>query len=1104
MRGFALRSFFVLATVLSILLGTRMPSFAADAPPGSLRVDAIDEQTKKTAAFATVEIYGPIALRGVTNLDGSVTFTGLPAGEYNIVVTTRRFSRTVRRAVVVGAGPATVAIGLKRVPPAPSASRLRQIGSTKAQAKSDPSTTDTVTFDSPTTRLSGSILGGLASSPDLQFTPAGGVSIFGKPENQTTVNVDGVQVSGLGDRPNVASYGLDLFASGGVSTGSIANSGGGSLGFQTRNPSLDWIGSGNGILGSFGGTAYTYSESGTVGLVGVSYAHAFHQQANVIDGLGFRDTSGLNYVHDGIARSTGDALKIRFPLSTTNVVVAQALSLRDDAPIVCNLFTASIPCGYGPNNRRDDSLFSAQLRDTFSAGRLDGFLTGFRNHTTIDVDRNGLFVGGVNTPQRSFENRVNTGIVAQANVLLGEKRRVTADFSTNAQTDATIGTAFGTFVPPALANLTQTRAQLSTDLINVRHFSTTVNAGLQAQAGQTHATQGLNASYRPVTSETYSLQANLGAAPAPPGSFAGISDPLSLTIDCAGANLQGFGPSRTSANASTVSVGAGWQHTGPRVSPSFSLRHETQYDVQLSELVNANALAPSLFAPGYLANVRAQYANACGAGAAAPDLGSIFYAVGEPVGRTTYDTGDVGIAVFASRNVRFNFRYTLSRAVAYGNTGLLFGPGSTVQSGKQLPSVPLQQADFSGAAVLGRSDARVLAHAHVTGANNANHLPAFATFDTGVEFGLRHGPKFNVSLLNVTNAYGRQFATVQNAIPYATSFGPFQTVAQPLAPRTIQISARIPFGPGAQLDDVPQYDLPTGAVAIMAQNFPEKQPTDPFTINRRSPFCGPETLDSAKRSLAAVRSYTRKIEEARGAGGAYPTAFADALIDGMRMIYHRNGESYALLIGTDKEFTIAQRNAILRPLYGCINAYSADLQESQRRGLYLPTFDESEEIRIPVLFSPATGFYFAPPRIDNGFDFSPPKPVPSAAPSDPFALQPEKKCGPTIRPAAEAFAAALRSYVTAVDAGAAAPQLPEGIVATPHRETGGTWYDLSASDLQFATITSCFTSVQVKDTQLTALGLGSNDAFGPFFATRLGFYLKIFEMKKKDAPSARP
>ncbi len=1090
------RSFLVVALIVCALLspGSRA---RADAPTGAHRVTVVDAKTKAPVAVARAEIYGARSLRAYSGADGRVAIDALPPGTYEVVVTNSRYLPQTLKAVVVAAGaPTAITVALQ---PRPPSTALRQIGTTKAQtgAKANP---DEIDGDSITARLGGtSVSDGLSSLANVSVAPNGDVSLSGRPSNQTQVTIDGIPVSPLGASPNIASFGSDLFGTVGVDRSSTSATGA-SLGFGTRNPALDWIGSANGVLGSFGNAAWSFTEAGTPSRLGISYAHAVRDEGNPLDGLGFLDTSGRDYLHQDITHTQGDAVKFRYPFSLYDTFFATATAIRTDVPLVCNVDTGPVPCGYGPNNRLDTSLLSLQLRDTFIAGRASGYVTLFHNVNTSDDDRTNLLVAGLAAPSRNTTKTLVDGQLGELDFTVGANHDVALTILNDPQRVSSAGTAIGAFAAAPPLTLDHTTVTLDGDVFERRHLAGHLKAGFDALAGRTSPTVEARLSYKPTTSDAYALDASLGTQSFPAGVSAFVADPAALQANCAGGDLTGFGPSAASTARSGITrTSADWSHSGARISSDVTLTHEVDANASLQGYVSGAALDPTLFTPQYLAGAARVYAATCGGGPA-PSIANLFYSVGGYATRATYDGGTASVTVNASRNVSASAKYGYVHATAVGS-GVLFGPGSTIRAGAQLPTRPMHTGSLTFDAHLGGSATSVLAEIIAASANNPQYLPAYALANVGAEIRLAHGVRFDASLQNVTNTYGGTFATAANAVPLTTSFGRFPTVGAPIPPRSINVSFRVPFGPGAQLDDTPQIDVPKGSIATdETSQFGDKPPSDPFAINRRSGFCGPEDVHTAEHYLAIVRAAAQAIEAQKKATGRYPESAADVLKDGMHIVYRKNGERYALLVGPDPRLPYSDVVPIFKPFQGCATVFSPTFNGSQlaeilRRGLYLPSYDESHDLKPYDVYEPSVGFYTPISRLENDeINVRAFARAPKEAPADPFAFKNASSCGSDVRPAAEAFVNAVRPYIAAVYAKAPLPALPDGITATVHTAKGGTWIGFRFFEIRSDALASCISLAQVPAAMLDAANLDGETQPAIDYAPRFGFYFRAIEM----------
>ena len=1041
--------------------------------------------------FARVSVYGARSSRGASGIDGSVTFEGLPAGSYEIVVDKAGYVSQTLRGVAITASLTIVPIRLLRQPrrPAPWLQTIVRVAS-KPKPKSSISQTAS---DSPEAKLANSVVAGLQTLPNVIAQSSGLAqypSLGGHPSNQTAISIEGVPVSAFGATPNLAPFNLDLFNSVNISKDSAYGASGGTINFDAPDPTLDWIGLGTGIQGSYGNAGLSLTERGTTGRLGLVFTHGTRDQGSPLDGMRFLDSSGLDYVHHALAHTSGEAFKARYPFSLNNVLFASLVTIRSNVPLFCSVFTGPTPCGYGPRNEQFATLSSVQLRDSISTGRLSANLSVFHNRTTLDVDQSGRYVGGANEPQRSRSSTLANGFLLDGQFQLGRGYPIRFNYTTDNQTVASNGMAFGTILPPTLSNLTFTSAYLSGPLVRQRRFSSDLRLGVQRQGSQSHANAQLSLSYNPTSYDGFSLQYAGGFLAAPGGAFSGIADAPALQFNCGARNAVGLGPSVPSSEAGTTKTTLSWEHGGRKVFTSLSVHHEIDRNAPVQALVNATGFDPALFTPAYVAAVQANYAGSCGAGVPALGLRDLYYQVTAGVPRTVYDGGELNVHVDASRNVSADFSYGTVYARAYGAGGLLFSQGSTLVAGRQMPGQPIRTANLSVAGLIGRAGVTALANIRYVSSNNPNNLPAYTVVDAGLQLPLKRDSTLTVSVLNLTNEHGGTFATAAGAVPLATQNGPFATIATPLAPHSINVAWRMPLGYGAQLIDVPNYDPGPNAFGFKLYPYPAVPPADPFAVNRRSGRCGPEAVPGGTKVLAIIREYDRTIEAARARDGSYPRTFPDANVRGLRLYYRRNGSSFAILIGVDKTIPWESRLEILKPLSGCARISAGFLADTQARHLYIPPHDEQQELTPLFDFAPEVGIYYPPSLIENDSLFPAYADAPKAAPADAFALSASSACSANVRSAAQALVSLLAPYIAAVYDRHEKPPAPEGFTITPHAGSGGTWLEIASDDLDVKLLSQCLTIVGASQNLLYALGLDGTRALSIDYAPRLGFYNK--------------
>jgi hypothetical protein len=1080
----------VLHVVVLAFLWSSATVPAAAGENATLRITVAAEGSKTGIPLAQVELYGPRSLRGATGADGVVVFEELAPGTYEIVVRNSRYVSRTLREVTVSAGKETVIPVFLARAPREIPLWLRRIGTVGAKPPPKSSTAQT-TSESPQARLSNSVVAALGTLPGIALEnrgPATGVSIVGHPAGETLVSIEGVPVSPLGGSADLRPFNLDLFNTVAVNRNTPNGTAAGTINFDTRNPTLDWIGTGSTIQGAYGSAGATFTETGTSGRLGVSLTLASRAEGNPLDRQRFLDLSGLDYVHDAVARTAGGALKLRYPFSLNNILVASVVSVRSDVPLFCAEITGPLPCGYGPGNAEQRSLSSIQLRDVIAAGRLSASVALFHNANTLDVDQSGLFVNGVNLPQRSSEATSANGLVVAGQLQVGKSIPLSFNFTNNVQTSRSAGAAFGSFLPPAVSSAAYTSASITGPLVKRRHVSSDATLGMQRVGARAHATEQLSFTYAPTSADSIALVGGAGFVSTPPGAFAGVADPSSLQFDCFRGNAVGLGPSSGSADAGSSRASLTWTHVGRKLSATVTARQEVDFNAPVTAIVNGAALNAGLITPGYLSEVGQNYAAACGSFARPPGIANLFYAVTAPVPRVVYSGAESNVHVEASRNVALDFSYGISAVRPFGKDGLVFIPGSTVVAGRQVPNHPVHTANASVAAALGRSGATALANVHYVSANNFNNLPSYTVVDAGVELKHRRGSVLAISVLNLTNAHGGTFATPAGAVPLTTLTGPFPTVATPLAPRALNLRLRVPFGPGAELGDVPNGDPGPGVYGYKLFPYPAAPPADPFAVDRRTGLCGPEAGPKANHYLSVIRSYVARIESARASGGSYPQTFPAQRIDGLDLYYRRTPVSFAVLVAFDPSLSFADRLPIIKPITGCARLYSGDLPQTRERALYISPYDEQQALRPVMDYAPSVGFYVPPALIENAPPVADYADAPAAPPSAPFAIKPGPECPAYVRSSAAAFVALVEPYVQAFYERHERPQAPDGFTITPHGQGGDEWLEIDSRDVDVTLLAGCLTIAGVDRDTLLKLKLGGTPPPTIDYAPRLGLY----------------
>src|SRR5262249_47535132 len=156
----------------------------------------------------------------------------------------------------------------------------------------------------------------------------------------------------------------DLFGAASVSFNPVAGALGGSVNYRTLEPTRSWQEALTQSFGTLSAASTTFSIQGTSGNIGLAYVHAIRGSTNLLDGVKYPDTSGLDYVHQGANQTGGDLVKLRTLLGQTQSLSAMFLSSNGYNDTLCTVDTGLVPCGYGPGNANYRHISLESLSDT--------------------------------------------------------------------------------------------------------------------------------------------------------------------------------------------------------------------------------------------------------------------------------------------------------------------------------------------------------------------------------------------------------------------------------------------------------------------------------------------------------------------------------------------------------------------------------------------------------------------------------------------------------------------------------------------------------------------------------------------------------------------
>ncbi len=1075
-----------------LVVGTGTSIAQSGAKTATLTVHIVNA-SGKPVWLAEVTVYGPRVLVGESLQSGDAVFSSLPAGEYRIRIVRYGYA-TIDIPKMDLADNASLSIIVRL-----ASATVKQIA--KVTATSKPSLrTQQVDQNSPSAELSNSLISALQSLPGITLNPNGQASVNGYSSTQTTVNINGVPVSVPGAAQNLQLFNADIFAAASVQPQS---GGGGTIDFQTASPTLAWQGVARTVISSDHGEDVALQELGTVGDVGLSFTHAWNEMSNPLEGVSYLDASGLDYVHRAADTVNGNAMELRYEFSPENTIIASAVGLDSTLPITCNEWTGRIPCGYGPTNLQQSDLQSYQLRDIAQVGSSTLGITVYGNDSADDVNQTGYYVNGIHMPSSSFSESFQSGALATGQLRVGSFL-VPLSFSSASVVTNSVGTAFGPLLPAFISRYLTQSLSTSLPLLSESRFDARVNLGVRSNtvvgSTLTHANGALEADYAASRHDSFSASFSPGNLGSPTPSFNGVSAPSLLQFICSENVGIGTGPSAEGSGGTQTQTTLTWTHNSPRWTTNVNAYRNVQVDGPIDATIDAVSLSPTYFDPLYLADAQSDARNECGRSTIG-SLSDLYFQTSGIASSAVYQGVQLASAYYFGESASLRGSYSTTSAQAYGSGLPLFGMRSTVVSGAQLPNVPLHTASLDFQTLLGANVVGLFQTSY-SSANNAYNLPAHLTFDGGFLATMPRGT-LSLTMTNISNAYPGPFATSDDAVPLPMLQGEFPTIAQPLAPRTVNVGYRFHVGPpeNSVSFSIPnqQFEAPPNGFWLTMYGeppLPDRPPADPFVINREAPACGPKDVAPATAILQAEQSYVRSIEKTV-VNGKYPDRYPPLQDGSLQFNYLKTRFSYVVFISQSPQATFDDFKTQVQPFESCAKWSFASEQQLEARHLFElgPITPNNIAPALP-LYAPEVGLYHGPlslrvqraqlPAPENLAGGA----YPSPPPNEPFAIMNWQGCPAEIRPAAQELLAAVQAYAHAYFDLHERPQNPQGLLIATHTDTRKPWISIRTEDLSALSLLSrqCMFVKFETPKYLYSLGLGGETTPEINYAPSIGLY----------------
>ncbi|MDQ2992530.1 MAG: TonB-dependent receptor, partial [Candidatus Eremiobacteraeota bacterium] len=524
--------------------------------------------------------------------------------------------------------------------------------------------------------------------------------------------------------------------------------------------------------------------------------------------------------------------------------------------------------------------------------------------------------------------------------------------------------------------------------------------------------------------------------------------------------------------SSSTSARLSYTHAWKNASFSSSFYRQSQLGVVLPTQVNGSILQSlGILPPGYVDIVQGIFRSPAGCSASpSVPFGAQNLYFRTPIGgaQRLYEGATVS-GYFSLGGLVVQPYYNVTVVHANSADLRIDNPYSTTISGAQLPGQPLHRAGLTLDYKAKGSALEWIADAQYTGPNNGNNLPAYTTFDAGLQATLQRGTlAFAVS--NITNTYSGIFRSPVNSVPQQTQGGlPIPTLAAPLAPRSYSFTYNFRTGakPGSVASALPndsaRGDGPggpggrggrgQGGFGRFFQPLPSVAPADPLALNT-SAACTSDGQAQAKAVLDPVKAYIAQIEAAKTAAG-YPATMPAPMIPNVTVTYHGLGSTYALSI-------IDKSASRLRATFPCLTLHIATQDDVKARDLYQSP--QSVFFVPSITYMPSVGLYFAQRPPQSGQESFRLYKLPTVAPKAPFAVMASDRCTSDLKSTATQLLDELQKHFAG---GAPTPSW----TITPHVAKSGTYYELSSDDVSaIPAILQCGRVATATTDELTLLG----------------------------------
>ena len=986
----------------------------------TVRVLVQESSSKTPIPLVTVTIIGPVSRTATTDSTGTAIFAKVPAGRYRASLSALGYTTPLGTDVSVLSGiDEVVTISLS------ATMKTIVVVTVKGFQRG---TTRSVHVGDSQSLIAGGAANNLNALNGVSTLPvavgASLPSIDGHAPGTSGISLGGVPLGPPGRSFNLGSLNNGVF--GAVDVDHSASNGalGGTLNFVLPDPTIAFqqqVRERDGRSGQYHRATWL---RGTFGYLGISAGYAGSSATSPIDSLRFLDQSGLDYEHRSVASVGGIFFKVRAPMNDRNIIRYFTYSSKADRSQSCNVFTALVPCGLGPNNATSESVDASRLSDTISFHHAEISLIAFQSSLRDSTNgANQLFAAqpvGVNY----VANDVTSGGDAELKVDL--KRNASLTIGAHH-----VGYTFSTFLPNTI-QVGSTLTSLDAQRFSV-DFSAPLGRGLIGDFGaeQTQYTgfgpqQAARASlfWKRGSSNAFEVDAQLATPGFPSTTASGLSDPTSLTYDCKDGLAFGLGPSVNSGNVTrSNSVRLTWQHSSDRIRTDISAYSSDEFGTQLASTVGANQI---VLPPGFLSDVNAIYASPLGCanpnGLAPSSILLLAPGIAQAV---RYQGVSARIKIGLSANVTVVPSFDFYRSQLASNDVFFSATNSIVRKNHQLPGVPSFTAglltDFKIAPAT-----ELLVQGQYIGTNNALARKPFSFWSLAAIQTLQHGA-LAFRIANLTNTDAETFATVGQGVGLSTPGGAvIPQIGQTLQPVAMSLEYRINIGkrnsktlfsPDQSLND------DSSGSTYTLEPFPSVPPSDALSMNDTSTLCGPEYASKARTILADVSRVADLADKGKFA------VFDDAPI-GLHLVPIKFGGRLFVEI-------FVRRSSTANALTNCGHIHGDRPDAYAPRGLFVPGGPDAKQ--VAAIFTRSVGLYM------TGMSFSDESvtitnaALPKSPPARPFRLA--ESCTKENRGGMRVLMGLLQSWERSGFTGENSEWK-----AVAHHSSGGLWFGLTLKD----------------------------------------------------------